>query len=158
MANQALNMALNYIGCKIYICDVGVAPTSANQIKGVTRLSNPGGVERNTQEYATLDGDGYKKKVPTLKNTKNMTLEVAHEDEASITLLNGLVAVDGTGMYKDFYYVPTKREDWSETGAFKCTIAVISSTPNDAVADGYQASTYELAVQGAKEAYTGTIA
>lgn len=157
MANQALNLALNYIGCKVYLCDVGATPTGENQILGVTKVSNPGGVERSTQEYTTLEGDGYKKKVPTIKNVKNMTLEVAWEDEKSIKLLDSLVAKDGTDMYKDFYFVPNKREDWTDGTAFKCTVAVISSTPNDAVADGYQASSYELAVQGAKTAYDGTI-
>lgn len=157
MGMEALNLALNYIGCKVYICDVGATPTKENQILGVTRISNPGGVERNTQEYTTLEGDGYKKKVPTLKNVKDMTLDVAHEDEKSIELLNGLAVTEGVEMYKDFYYVPTKRTDWTNSGAFKCTIAVVSSTPNDAVADGFQATSYELAVQGAKTAFTGTI-
>ena len=157
MANQALNLALNYVGTKVYMCEVGSTPTSANQILGVTKVSNPGGVERSTQEYAVLEGDGYKKKVPTVKNTKNMTIEVAWEDEDSIKLLDGLVAKDGTEMYRDFYFVPNKRSDWTNGTAFYCTVAVISSTPNDAVADGYQASTYELAVQGAKTPFTGTI-
>ena len=156
MANEALNIALNWVGVEVYMCDVGATPVKANQIKGVTKVSNPGGEERSVQEYVTLE-DSYKKKVPTTKNVKNMTLEVAWQDEASIELLDSLCASDGTDMYKDFYFVPKKRSDWSKSGAFKCTVAVINSTPNDAVAEGFQASTYELAVQGAKEAFTGTI-
>lgn len=154
--NEALNLALNYVGAKVYICDVGATPTDANRILGVTRVTNPGGVERGVQQYIPLD-TGVIKKVPTTINVKNMTLEVAHEDETSIKLLDELVTKTGTDMYKDFYYIPTKREDWTASGAFYCTVAVIDSTPNDAVAEGYQASSYTLAVQGYKTAYTGTI-
>ena len=157
MGNQALNLAVNYIGTKVYICECGATPRAADQIKGVTRVSNPGGEERSAQTYATLDGDGYNKKVPTIKNVKNITLEVAWEYEESIKLLDSLVSKDGTDMYRDFYFVPNKRSDWTNSAGFKVTVAVIGSTPNDAVADGYQASSYELAVQGGKEAYTGTI-
>lgn len=157
MSVSALNLALNHIGTEVYICDVGSTPTKENQILGVTRISNPGGEERSVQEYTTLEGDGYKKKVPTVKNVKNITLEIAHEDESSIALLDSLASKDGTAMYRDFYFVPKKRDDWTNTRAFYCTMAVINSTPNDAVADGYQASTYELAIQGAKHAFNGTI-
>ena len=156
MANEALNLALNYVGCKCYLVKTGTTPTATNQIKGITKVSNPGGVERGVQQYIPLE-DGMIKKVPTTKNVKNIVIDVAHEDETSIKLLDELVTKDGTDMYMDFYYVPTKRSDWTTGRGFYCTVAVIDSTPNDAVADGYQASSYTLAVQGQKTAYTGTI-
>lgn len=154
--NEALNMALNYIGCKCYICDVGVAPTAANQIKGVTRISNPGGVVKGKQEYIPLE-NGVKKKVATYIDYKDTILDVAHEDEASIKLLDSLVITKGTESFKEFYYIPEKRSDWEESGAYKALVQVTESSPNDAVADGYQATSYTLSVSD-KEAYTGTIA
>lgn len=156
MANEALNLALNHVGATGYLCDVGTTPTSENELLGVTRFSNVGGVERGVQQYIPVK-TGVVKKVPTTKNTKNIVIDVAHEDEKTINLLDELVMADGISMYKDFYYIPEKRDDWTKSRAFYCTVAVIDSSPNDAVADGYQSTSYTLAVQGYKYAFDGTI-
>ena len=154
--NEALNTALNHIGYRVFSCAVGATPTSEDELLGITRISLPRGLERSLQKYADIK-TGTVKKVPTTKEMKNIGLEVAHEDEETITLLDELILNEGEEMYRDFYFIPKQKSSWTKKRSFYVTAPVVDVSPNDVTADGYQATSYTIAPQGLYTIFDGTI-
>lgn len=147
--NEALNVALNNLGAVCYLVDVGSTPNSSNELLGVTKVSNPGGLNWGEIKYTPLKS-GVVKKVDTTLEYDNIEIDVAHEDEKTITLLNKLARAT-KDRHREFVYVPTERDEANDKRAFKALVTVAGMKPNDATADSFQATTYTLRVSSMED-------
>ena len=138
MALNGVELALNTLGSKIYLTDVGVVPTTKEQLKGATKVGSPRSFSRGSASYVDLE-TGVEKEVPTNYKPEASTIGVANEYEDSIKMIQAWAdTVNGDGLYKDMTVVLPAKEGWTEVLSYVQTVFLSNFKWNDIDGNTYQ--------------------
>lgn len=160
MAGQT-DLVLSNLGFKVYMSEVGVAPTNADRLVGIKSMSGYG-VSVNTLDATELDGTGFARFIASLKTLKPITMGFNLRDKETYKRLYERVMDTETASedyYVDFTFVFPKKTGWDTDVVRDITITacITEFSLDDVTTDSVQAFSITIQGQDKPVPFTGTI-
>lgn len=158
MAGQT-DLALSYLGFRMYMSEIGVAPTSADELIGLADVSGYG-VTTNTVDATPLNGTGFARFVATLKEMKPVTLKFFLSDGNTFKRLRTKAFDTDTSneaYYFDLTFVFPKKKNFD--GVRDITMTVMITDFDESEINTGSAQSYSVTVKGQDKpkVFEGTI-